>query len=443
VHRGDVIALVDTHKGAIEIEVFEDGVVEEILVPPGERILVGNAMARLGPLPAERQPPEAARRPEQEPSPAPAVERAPEPAAEPPAQAPPAPSMTPPRLPPPAVEPTRTRPPARLPGRGTGPGGAVTLEDVRRAAGAPQPSGAAPVERAARVRASPIARRMAETLGIDLERVRGSGAHGTIVKADIERLATSGNGAPAAPAAPAAVTSTDQTGSVGAPPSGAAPSAAMRQAIAAAVARSNREIPHYYLATRVDMSGALAWIEKANRNRPSRELLLPAALQLRAVALALREFPDFNGFWVDDAFRPGNGIHIGVAVSLRGGGLVVPAIHDADKLSADELMRALADVVSRARTGSLRSSEVMDATITVTNLGDRGVESVFGVIYPPQVALVGFGRIVEQPWAAGGLLGVRPVVHATLAADHRASDGHRGGLFLSAIGRKLADSEST
>jgi pyruvate dehydrogenase E2 component (dihydrolipoamide acetyltransferase) len=319
----------------------------------------------------------------------------------------------------------------------------VTLEDVRRAAGAPQPSGAAPVERASRVRASPIARRMAEALGIDLQRVHGSGAHGTIVKADIEQLAASGGGAAAPATAPPAAAPTDRTGPAVAPPPAAARSAAMRQAIAAAVARSNREIPHYYLATRVDMSRALAWLEAANRGRPSKELLLPAALQLRAVALALREFRDFNGFWVDDAFRPGNGIHVGVAVSLRGGGLVVPAIHGADRLSVEELMRALADVVSRARTGSLRSSEVMDATITVTNLGDRGVESVFGVIYPPQVALVGFGRIVEQPWADGGLLGVRPVVHVTLAADHRASDGHRGALFLSAIGRRMTEPEST
>jgi pyruvate dehydrogenase E2 component (dihydrolipoamide acetyltransferase) len=101
------------------------------------------------------------------------------------------------------------------------------------------------------------------------------------------------------------------------------------------------------------------------------------------------------------------------------------------------LMKDLKDLVSRARTGRLRSSELTDATITVTNLGDLGVETVHGVIYPPQVALVGFGRIAEQPWASNGMLGVRPVVSATLAGDHRATDGRRGGQFLDALNRHI------
>jgi pyruvate dehydrogenase E2 component (dihydrolipoamide acetyltransferase) len=254
---------------------------------------------------------------------------------------------------------------------------------------------------------------MAEALGIDLAAVQGTGARGTVVRADVERAAA-GAAKPAPP---------------------------MRQAIAAAVTRSKREIPHYYLATEADMTAALAWLARVNQGRPSKELLLPAALQLRAVALALREFPDFNGFWIDGALRPVEGIHVGVAVSLRGGGLIVPAIHDADRLDADALMRALADVVARARTGRLRGSEVTAATITVTNLGDRGVDTVFGVIYPPQVALVGFGRIAERPWAEGGLVGTRSTVTVTLSADHRASDGHRGSLFLAAIARRLAEPE--
>ena len=175
--------------------------------------------------------------------------------------------------------------------------------------------------------------------------------------------------------------------------------------------------------------------------RPVAERVLPAALLLKAVARGLREVPELNGFWVDDAFRPGAGVHVGVAISLRGGGLVAPAIHDADALPLDALMRALRDLVQRARTGMLRSSELADATVTVTNLGDLGVGSVFGVIYPPQVALVGIGRVSERPWADGGMLGVRPVVTVTLAADHRASDGHRGGRLLTAIERLLQTPE--
>ena len=158
-----------------------------------------------------------------------------------------------------------------------------------------------------------------------------------------------------------------------------------------------------------------------------------------SVARALRGFPDLNGFWEGDAFRPGSGIHPGIAIALRGGGLVTPAIHDADRLGPDELMAALNDLVARARTGRLRSSEVSDPTITVTSLGDAGVDAVFGVIFPPQVALVGFGRIADRPVAVDGMLAVRPVVTATLAGDHRASDGHRGARLLRAIAHELEE----
>ncbi|HEX6135536.1 MAG TPA: dihydrolipoamide acetyltransferase family protein [Longimicrobiales bacterium] len=430
-HRGQVIALVDTHKGAIEIEVFEDGVLEEILVPPGERVPVGAVMARIasGTDAAVAASAPAAAAAERATSAAPTAE----PAAPPVAAGPPAPAAP---APAPAGGPSFREPPIL---RGSGPGGAVTIDDVR-AARATRPDGAAPVEpvRESRPRASPVARRIAETLGIDLGTVRGTGARGTIVRADVERAAGERRAVPPqTPPASAAAPPPEPAGA-------AAPAftSSMREAIAAAVSRSAREIPHYFLATDVSMARALAWLARINEGRPSSELLLPAALQIRAVALALREFPDFNGFWIDGALRPAAGVHVGIAVSLRGGGLVVPAIHDADRMQPDELMHALSDVVSRARTGRLRGSEVADGTITVTSVGERGVETVFGIIYPPQVALIGFGRITERPWAEGGMVGARPVVTITLAADHRASDGHRGGLFLSAIARRLSEPEA-
>lgn len=162
--------------------------------------------------------------------------------------------------------------------------------------------------------------------------------------------------------------------------------AEMRRAIAASTARSKRDIQHYYLSTTVDLTRSLAWLEAANANRPPPQRLLVAALLLKAVACALAEAPEFNGFFAAEGFQPGTGIHIGTAIAIRGGGLVAPAIHDADKLSLDELMAQaqLRDFVARARSGALRSSELSDPTITVTNLGARGVETVFGVIYPPQ-----------------------------------------------------------
>jgi pyruvate dehydrogenase E2 component (dihydrolipoamide acetyltransferase) len=134
-------------------------------------------------------------------------------------------------------------------------------------------------------------------------------------------------------------------------------------------------------------------------------------------------------------------VHLGVAIALRQGGLVAPALHDAETLSLEDLQAGLRDLVLRARGGRLRSSEMSDATLTVTNLGDQGVDSVFGVIYPPQVALVGFGKLTERAWASGGMLAARPTVTTTLAADHRVSDGHRGALFVAAIGRLLQEPE--
>jgi pyruvate dehydrogenase E2 component (dihydrolipoamide acetyltransferase) len=207
----------------------------------------------------------------------------------------------------------------------------------------------------------------------------------------------------------------------------------MRKSIAAAMSRSKREIPHYYLADEIVLDAALSWLNERNAARSITERVLPAVLYLKAVALAAHRFGEFNGFWRDTGFAPGDAVHVGVAISLRGGGLVAPAIHDVAGKKLDELMADLSDLVARARAGSLRSSEMSDPTITVTNLGDQGVDSVFGVIYPPQVALVGFGRPAQRVRAVDGGIRIATTVHASLAADHRASDGHRGALFLSAI----------
>jgi pyruvate dehydrogenase E2 component (dihydrolipoamide acetyltransferase) len=273
------------------------------------------------------------------------------------------------------------------------------------------------------VRASPLARRQADIRGIDLATVSGTGPAGAVVVGDVDRATAPASGP------------TEQ------PPPKSDRQAAMRQAIGALMARSKREIPHYYLATTIDLAAATSWLADANQQRPVTERLLPAALLLKAAARAAAEVPCVNGFWTGGAFRPSAVVHLGVAVSLRGGGLVAPAIHDADQLPIDELMRALRDLVGRARAGRLRSSEMADPTITVTNLGDQGVDDVFGVIYPPQVGLIGFGKINERPWARDGMLGVRPVVRATFAGDHRASDGHDGARLLTLIDRVLQTPE--
>jgi pyruvate dehydrogenase E2 component (dihydrolipoamide acetyltransferase) len=280
----------------------------------------------------------------------------------------------------------------------------------------PPPPPSAPARpgpaRPARPAVTPYARRLAEELGIDA----GALAHGgePVVAADVVRAEASGT-----PAEP-----TDQAG-------------AMRRSIANLMARSKREIPHYYLREQVDLSVALAWLAQRNEGAPAEERVLPAALFCKATAIAARTYKELNGFWVDGAFRPATGVHLGVAIALRGGGLIAPAIHDADQLTIVELMAALRDLSTRTRAGRLRASEMSDPTITVTNLGEQGVDAVLGVIYPPQVALVGFGRPAERPWVDGGEIVARPVTEVTLAADHRATDGHVGARFLATVERLL------
>ena len=301
----------------------------------------------------------------------------------------------------------------------------IRREGEAAPAPASAPAPAVPARPGARV--SPLARKRAIELGLDLATISGTGPGGAIQVADIERAAS---GRPAAPVGGAPVAPL-------APVAPVAPGRGMRQAIAAAMAKSKREIPHYYLQTRIDMTRALAWLHEENARRTVERRLLPVVPLLKATAAALQEVPALNGFWQNGAHVAAPDINLGVAIAMRGGGLIAPAVHHLDRLSCDELMQALADLIPRARAGRLRSSEMADATLTVTSLGDLGVETVYGIIYPPQVALVGFGKILEQAWAENGVVTARPVVVATLAGDHRATDGHLGGQFLDALARRL------
>ena len=272
-----------------------------------------------------------------------------------------------------------------------------------------------------RVHISPAARKLATELGVDISRVTGTGSGGRIQRVDIERAASE---------KPSDVVVRDAAGER---------QERMRRTIAAAMARSKREIPHYYLSTTIDMSHAMAWLAEENLKRPVVDRLLYGVLLIKAVALALREVPELNAVWKDEKLNLCPEINVGVAISLRQGGLVAPALLGTDKQNLDELMKNFRDLVKRARAGSLRSSELSEPTITITSLGERGAESVFGIIYPPQVAIVGFGRPMEWPRTLDGQVVLRPAIKATLSADHRVGDGHRGSLFLAAIDRLLQE----
>lgn len=337
VKRGDIIAEVETQKGIIDIEVFDSGTIDRIIVKENEKVPVGTTLAIIIPAAAFAQ------------------------------------------------------------SQVVMPGSAVDQVLL-------------PV---AHVRASPLAKRMASELGVDINHIKGTGQDGAITKADVER-------------------SVQERASPVQKKKAATPIENIRAAVAAAMSKSNREVPHYYLQTRVDMSHALTWLATQNKERTIKNRLLPAVLYIKSVANALRDVPDLNAYWLTQLERQPN-IHIGFVVSMRTGGIMVPAIRDADKKTVDEVMHALTDIITRVRSMRLRSSDLSDSTLTITSLGVDGVEAVYGVIYPPQVALVGFGAITDQPWAHEGMVGVRPILTVTLSADHRATDGGTGSRFLSAV----------
>jgi pyruvate dehydrogenase E2 component (dihydrolipoamide acetyltransferase) len=295
------------------------------------------------------------------------------------------------------------------------PSAAEPLSKDRIPASAPPAS--PPIQRRRWV--SPAARRLAASRGIDTDTVAGTGPQGSVTISDVEQAAAKKLKPERNPTHRAAQ---------------------MRRSIATAMSRSKREIPHYYLADDILLDNALRWLTERNAARPITERVLLAVLQLKATAIAAQRLSEFNGFWHNE-FEPAQNVHVGVAISLRSGGLVAPAIHDAADKDIDTLMADLTDLVARARAGTLRSSEMSDPTITITNLGDQGVAEVFGVIYPPQVALVGFGAPAQRVCAVDGAIRIATAVRATLAADHRASDGHRGALFLTAINELLQQPE--
>jgi pyruvate dehydrogenase E2 component (dihydrolipoamide acetyltransferase) len=375
--HGDIIADVETDKGIMEIEVFENIIVDELLLEPNTEVPVGTVMAKIHP--------EGVAEPE---------------------------VVT-------AQPTTESKQPLIQP---------IAETPI-------VPTAAKDGEK--RLRVSPLARRLADELGIHLSDVRSSAPDSVIQRVDVEQTAAALKAKAAKPVVEKPVEEIGVTPIVAKPTTAADFQVGMRRAIAAAMSLSNRDIPHYYLETRIDMSHPLQWLEAENQKRSIKERILPVVLLIKATAKALTEVPELNGYWIDDRLQVQEAIHIGFAISLRQGGLVTPAIHHADLKSLDELMAAMRDLIERTRGGRLRSSEMSDATITLTNLGDTGVEKVFGVIYPPQVALVGFGKISEQPWAERGMLNVRPVLTATLAADHRATDGVVGTRFLQALNTHL------
>ena len=402
VHRGDVVAIVETDKNDLDVEVFADGTVVDLVVPAGEKVAVGTTLALLAPQgridrPLAQPVQVPSRLPDRSVSEVAVVTERPE-------QVMAVPQLTSPVLRRLAaehhVDVTRVH--------GSGPGGRVTRDDIEHAE--------------VRRTVTPRARRLAREHGLDLSTLAGRVVTGDDVlhaAPEIER--------------PSPAASSDQV------PSKQAAGDSMRRTIARLMTKAWQEIPHYHVASRIDLRSCLAELDKLNESRSAGTRLLSGAVLASAAARAAAEVPGVNGYWIDGSFVPGEGVHLGIVVALRSGGLLAPVIRDANDKTVDDVMSEMRDLVTRARTGRLRATEMVGATFTLTELGEGAVDSVAPIIHPPQVAILGLGSVHEEPWAEHGMLDVRPVVHANLAGDHRAIDGRLGSLYLAALSRLLQE----
>jgi len=385
VARGDAVAVVETQKGAIEIEVFEAGEVTTLEARPGQTLPVGAPLARIGVAEEGEPPPPTA--PQESPPP------------------------TPPEIPP--------EPPAETP---SVPGPEIPVAPPIEAPDAPPPEMPPDSHQSFAPRspppASPAARVRADKAGLSLASIQGSGPDGAILLADVDRHLEVTAEKPTQPRIDMGE---------------------MRKAISAAMVRSKREIPHYYLSHSIDLQPASDWLAETNANRPPDNRLLMGALFLQATVRALAKTPELNGIFSKNRFVPSTAVHAGLVVALRGGGLIAPAIRDAETLTLDALMAAMRDLVARARNGRLRNSELTTGTITVSSMGENSAEELYGIIYPPQVALVGFGAPKRRPWVLDDAVVPRNTVTVTLAADHRVSDGRKGARLLTGIERLLKE----
>jgi pyruvate dehydrogenase E2 component (dihydrolipoamide acetyltransferase) len=385
VSSGDAIAEVETDKSNLEVEVYDDGVLLKILVPEGEVAEVGAPIAFVGkkgevvnvPAAAPKKPAEAAA--PQPPKPAP-VEAA-KPAAEPAA---PAPKAAPP-------PPPRSGPPAQV----------VQLR--------PEASGEG------RLRASPLAKRMAQEAGVNLGAVQGSGPQGRIVKRDIQ----------AAMSEPQAVRPQPYVPGVRAEPD-VVPLSSMRKVIAQRMAEVKPGVPHFYLTIDVDMEAVLAIREEAK----AAELKISVNdFIVKAAALALTKVPKVNVSLQGDRMLQFHTQDVGIAVAIEDG-LITPVIRDADRKSLGTIAAEAKELAERARRKALKPEEYTGGSVTVSNLGMFGVDAFIAVINPPQASILAVGAVADKVVARAGQPVVRKTMTVTFSGDHRVVDGALGAQYL-------------
>jgi pyruvate dehydrogenase E2 component (dihydrolipoamide acetyltransferase) len=409
VESGDVLAEIETDKATMEVEAVEEGVFGKILVPEGtEGVAVNAPIALL----LEEGEDEASL--DEAPAPAKAPPKPPETAGE---QAPPEPKVP------------------EIGAEAAATAGTPTPEP----AAAAQPSQA----EGGRVFASPLARRLAAEAGIDLGAVQGSGPRGRIIKRDIEKVKAE----PAPPpAAKEAAAREPAKAAAPIPEPGTAyhevPNSTVRKTIAKRLAASKREIPHYYLTIHCNIDALMGLRTDLNSRAPADG---PGAYKLsvndfvvRAVALALRRYPDANSSWTDEAIRIFDTVDVCVAVDAPGG-LITPVIRNADQKGLSTISGEIKALAAKARDGKLKPEDYQGGGFTVSNLGMFGISEFAAIINPPQSCLLSVGAAEKRPVVKDGALAVATMMSCVLSADHRSVDGAKGAQFLAIFKRLIED----
>lgn len=392
ISKGDVVAEIETDKATIEIETTVEGTVLKLLADAGDIVAVGSAIGYVG---AEGEEPPAGDGPaakkaaKEAPAEAPAQEAAPAPAAK----------------------------------------------------AAPAPAAAEDSELPGGIKASPVARRLADERGVDLRRVQGTGPGGRIVKKDVEDFPV--EEAPAAPAAPSAPKPAAdlppvqfKTPTWGEFPTGpdveAVELSRMRVRIGDRLVQSKQYVPHFYVTSEIDVAAALKLRKLLNASIEDEEGKISVNdLIVKAAALALRQYPNLNSHYYGDKLARYKRINIGIAVALEGGGLVNVTSYDADKTSLGTMARKNRDTIRRARAGKVKPEEIEGSTFSVSNLGPYEVDHFIAIINPPEAAILAIGSAKKVPVVLeDNTIGVGMRMKATISVDHRVSDGAEAAEYM-------------
>jgi pyruvate dehydrogenase E2 component (dihydrolipoamide acetyltransferase) len=408
VASGDVLCEIETDKATMEVEAVDEGTLGRILVPDGtEGVAVNTPIALLLEEGEDASALDAAAAAAAKPAPKPA-----EPAEPSGADAPGSAKGTG----------DKTAPPPAAPSPPAGP--------------ATKPAGD-------RIFASPLAKRLAKEAGLDLGQINGSGPHGRIVKADVEKAKAAPKPAAAPPVAaePAAAKPAPAAAPEVGPPYIEVPNSSMRKVIAKRLGAAKRDMPHFYLTIDCDIEALLKLREELNGRSPEGDGAWKISVNdfvIRAVALALRAYPNANCSWTEEAIRYYQTVDVSVAVATPNG-LITPIVKNADQKGLAAISGEVRHLAKRAREGKLMPEEYQGGGFTISNLGMYGIKDFAAIINPPQACLLAVGAAEKRPVVKNGALAVATMMSCTLSIDHRAVDGAAGAEYLQVFKTLIED----